>query len=138
MKFIAILEQIKEENSIVEGKLPYSVAQEYLNAENKIDYSYFIKKHKVNGSIKDFAKAVKKVFGFIEFESLEPTDEMTKEEFLDIYEFGKFPVVRHWLNHIRQDLGRDISKQDLFQWIMSTSAPSKARYSTSEVNNFAY
>ena len=135
MKFTAALEVLKAEHGIEGSELPYAFASEYLNDKNMIDYSYFTRKHKVHGSVKDFGKAVRRVFDTTVFTFTEPCEYITKAEFMGIYEFGKHPIVKRWIPEVAQRFGKSIRKQNLFEWVMSTSAPSKANFKAADINN---
>ena len=129
MKFTVILEKIKASNNIEDGVLPPHLAEEYLNDSGMLDYAYFTKKHRVHGSVKDFGKAVRNVFGVVKFTTEEEsTVEITKEEFLAVYKFGKFPYVRNWIPEVRKLTGKSITRDALFEYVLSTSAPSHANH----------
>lgn len=43
--------------------------------------------------------------------------EVTKEEFLSMYEFGKFERVVDWILFVFETTGKLLTKKDLFSWI---------------------
>jgi len=137
MKFEDALIQLADEYGIFGTEVPYTFAVEYLNDKNQIDFAYFTRTHKTYGSVKDFRKAVISVFGDTEFTFEEPTEVVTKEEFLNEYDFGKYPKVIKWVEHFAKTKGKMLRKQDLFTWVVETSAPSNHNYSARELNEVA-
>lgn len=135
MKFSDKLIELVDEYDLDGPHLPYGFAVEHINEKGQMDFAHFIRKYKVYGSVKDFCSAVELVFGTLQFTYDVPTDTVTKEEFLEIYEFGKFPRVMDWIPYVAAEKGKLILREDLFAWVLSTSAPSKANYSMGDINN---
>jgi hypothetical protein len=84
----------------------------------KLDYARITTKYEIYCSFADFLDAVDEVFGTRKFTTDKTApSEITKEEFLEIYEFGVMPNVRDWQFAIFRQTGKYLAIQDLFEWI---------------------
>lgn len=67
---------------------------------------------------KQFEKAVNQVFGSAKFHTVASESTITKEEFTELYTFGRFPRVKDWQRAIYRESGKYIAIQDLYQWVL--------------------
>lgn len=95
------------------------IAAEYMK-DNRFSYAYAVRKHNIKQPQNDFNVAIKEHFGTLDPQIEEADSEITREEFLKIYQFGFFPNVRQWVSKVKQDTGKYISIQDLYTWVLDT------------------
>lgn len=115
--FNELFEQLRKlsKNGVVDA----STATEYMK-KGRFNYAYCVKKHGINQSQADFNLAVKGHFGTLNPQIEEAESQITKEQFLATYEFGKYPRVREWVSHVKQETGLYVSLQDIFKWILES------------------
>ncbi|CAM0091589.1 hypothetical protein VPHD51_0131 [Vibrio phage D51] len=95
------------------------IAAEYMK-DGRFSYAYIVRKHRIKQPQGEFNAAVKEHFGTLNPQIEEAESEITKEEFLSIYEFGLFPNVRQWVSKVKQETGKYIALQDLYKWVLDT------------------
>lgn len=99
---------------------PY-IQELFLTKEGWIDKAYIMRLTKQHMSTTSFRKVVKEVFGVASFKLVEVKEEVTKEDFLKHYEFGKHPFGRGWIQEIYDRTGKVITREKVYSYIMSTS-----------------
>lgn len=101
------------------GVVDAATAAEYMK-DGRFSYAYIVRKHKIKQTQGEFNAAVKEHFGTLNPQIEEAESEITKEEFLELYEFGFFGNVRQWVSKVKQETGKYISIQDLYTWVLDT------------------
>jgi hypothetical protein len=100
--------------------LPPPVYSEFASGGN-LNYARITTKYEIYCTFGDFINAVEKVFGTLLFRTDKDTpSEITKEEFLAMYEFGVFSKVRDWQFAVYAQKNQYISLEDLFNWVLET------------------
>jgi hypothetical protein len=100
--------------------LPPPVYSEFASG-GKLNYARISTKYEIYCSFGDFINTVEKVFGTLTFCTDKDTpSEITKEEFLVMYQFGVFPKVRDWQYAVYAQKNQYISLEDLFNWVLET------------------
>ncbi|QDF14547.1 hypothetical protein AG74_156 [Vibrio phage AG74] len=95
------------------------IQEEYLTKEGWLDKAYICKSLKLHMSTATFRKVVKHVFDEAQFIQMPTETELTKEEFLEHYEFEKFPFGRGWIGYMYGLTGKVVKREDVFKWICS-------------------
>lgn len=98
-----------------------SVQEEYLTSNGWLEKNYLIKKANVHMSTHTYRKLINKVFGATEFERIESTNEVSEEDFLEVYKFGKYPA-RHWIT-IFSNKGKVLTREKLFEYMLNYTEP---------------
>lgn len=98
-----------------------AVQEEYLTTEGWLDKAYICKNLKLHMSTATFRKVVKAVFDNAQFVNMPVETELTKEEFLEHYEFGKHPLGRGWIGEMFGLTGKVARREDILAWIISSS-----------------
>lgn len=96
---------------------PAYLQEEYLTSEGWLDKAYICKNLKLHMSTATFRKVVKQVFGITQFTIMPTETELTKEEFLEQYTFGKFTSARGWVGSMYSLTGKVVRREDVFNWI---------------------
>lgn len=102
------------------GMFENYVVEEYIIKHGKfkgqIDVPYLCRKERI--SHKRVRDEIKKVFGKdkFPFES-DQSGEVSKQQFLEHYEFGEYPNVREWIGHLYRATGKTITREKLFQYL---------------------
>lgn len=99
--------------------VPAGIADEYMKG-GEFSYAYAVRKHGIKQSQAEFKKAVKESFGTLKPKTEVATSEITKEQFLELYEFAKFPTVRTWVSHIKKETGLYVNINDVHKWVLSS------------------
>jgi len=82
---------------------------------DQIDVPYLCRKERVShGRVR---KDIQKVFGKQAFDIDPNKNQVTKEEFMSIYEFGLYPNVREWVGHVFLSTGKLLTREKLFQYL---------------------
>lgn len=100
-----------------DGIVDAATAAEYMK-DNRFSYAYCVKKHGIKATQGEFALAIKAHFGTLNPQVEDALSEITKEEFLALYEFGLYSNVRQWVSKVKEQTGKYISLQDLFTWVL--------------------
>ena len=104
----------------VNGKLPPHIQEEYL-AYGMLDIPYMSNKYNEPCSKKAGNDMINSLFGTIKFVQDEHINEVTLEEFKKHYVFAKYRSVRSWISHIYDATGLLLTKERLFQYVLSLS-----------------
>lgn len=100
--------------------LPASVFTEFTD-KGKLNYARISTKYDIYCSFREFIDAVSDVFGTLNFKTdKNAASTITKEDFLDMYEFGVFTSVRDWQYAVYVQKNKYISLKDLFEWVLET------------------
>ncbi len=99
------------------NSFPAHIQEEYLTSEGWLDKAYICKSLKLHMSTATFRKVVKQVLGETNFIHMPTETELTKEEFLEHYEFEKFPYGRGWIGYMYGLTGKVARREDVFEWI---------------------
>lgn len=84
---------------------------------NQIDVPYLCRMERVSHT--KVRKEIQEVFGTQVFDNQEDSaNEISKEEFLEHYEFGTYPNVREWIGHIFLSTGKLLTRVKLFQYLI--------------------
>lgn len=112
-------------NFLVDKLLPYysksgtfdpSIQEEFLDQKGYLDKTYVCMKAGVQLSTATFRKVVKDVFGVAEFSRIDVESTISKDEFMDMYEFGKFNSMRSWVGVVAAK-GELITREEVFNYI---------------------
>lgn len=97
--------------------LPPPVYSEFATG-GKLNYARISTKYEIYCSFGEFIDSVEQVFGTLNFSTDEGTpSEITKEEFLEMYQFGVFSNVRDWQYAVFAQKNKYLSLTDLFTWV---------------------
>lgn len=100
--------------------LPPPVYSEFATG-GKLNYARITTKYEVYCSFTDFLAAVEELFGTRTFGTDKDTpSEITKDEFLEMYQFGIFKNVRDWQYAVYVQKNQYLSLKDLFTWVMES------------------
>lgn len=102
-----------------DGELHPSFGEEYLQPNGDIDYRYIAKKYEHKWTAADAKAELMKHFGQITFDHKEPTNEVTREEFLHHYKFGKYKDVRGWITEINRLTDKIITRKKVYEYVYS-------------------
>jgi hypothetical protein len=110
-----------------EGEFTPSIKEEFVNLDGSLDQQYIQHVSETKVGLKKFTSLVNTEFGTTKFKAPDPlSNEVTRAEFLEQYEFGKFPQVRSWIGFWRTHADKVLSRECLHCYILSTSAPKGA------------
>lgn len=90
----------------------------YLTEEGWIDKGTIMRETKQHMSVNSFRKLLKEVFGYTSFNLHKiQEDNLTKEEFDSIYEFGKHPFGRGWIKEVYEKTGKLVTINKIYGYI---------------------
>lgn len=93
--------------------------EEYLTPEGWLDRYYICKVKGIHLSTPTFRKGVKQVLGNVVFNKTSVESNISKEEFLALYKFGKLPDIRSWVGYVYNKTGKVVKREDVFKWVLS-------------------
>ena len=81
----------------------------------QIDVPYLCRRERIShGRVR---KEIQQVFGKQKFDVEHNPNEISKRQFLEIYEFGEYPNVREWIGHFNRTTDRVLTREKLFQYL---------------------
>lgn len=116
---VSIVKEIAREYDFKEMKFsPYleeELMVKYGKYADQIDVPYLCRAERIShGRVR---KEIHKVFGKTTFDVEKNKNEVSKELFLEHYEFGLYPNVREWITHIYRATGSLLTRDKLFQYL---------------------
>jgi len=108
--FVESLEKYK-------ANLPPEIQQEFLRPDNTLDTKYLsaILNDRVSETI--FRKLVNNTLGQVVFSRTECVNEVTKELFVEHYQYAKYPLVRGWIGFFKRTTGKLLTREKLYEFI---------------------
>lgn len=100
-----------------EGNLAPHLAEEYLH-NGQLDLQYVQRVTESRTTQPKFNSLINSELGTVKFNNEAHVCEVTKQEFLEHYDFGKYPNVRSWIGHIHRVTGRLLTKDKLYEYIL--------------------
>lgn len=99
------------------NSFPPHIQEEFLTKEGYLSKDHICTITSTRMSTSSFRKIVKQVFGEAEFSSEKVLNELSKAEFMAMYEFGKFASVKSWIGYSYEKTGKVITRENALNWI---------------------
>jgi hypothetical protein len=116
-----------------DGSFPPHIQEEFLNDNGTLNYQYIGALTGVAISRPKFDAKILPIFGRVSFvykKKVKST--ITPEEFLELYEFGRYPSVRQWIGAVYRLTGKTLTRRDLFETLSKQSPKSTPEYYANE------
>jgi hypothetical protein len=116
---ISIVKELSRAYDYKKQKFEPSIEEEFLvrhgRYADQIDVPYLCRAERIShGRVR---KEIHNVFGTQVFDTEKNKNEVSKELFLEYYEFGLYPNVREWIGHIYRATGGILTREKLFQYL---------------------
>lgn len=98
----------------------------HLDSKGSLDIYYLRDLLKTNVTKAQVSSTFYEVFGYSlpsKFLFTKEKTTLTKEEFLIAYEPAAYLNVRSWITYFMFEYGHSLTREDLFNWILSTNKP---------------